>query len=627
MRKNFLLFLAVACMLCHLPAMAQTPSYATDYGTSGANAFPLNTSSGGNQRVQWLYVPGSFYIPTLAPSGTITDVYIHFTQQSGNYNYSDIEIALGYTNLTTWTGQTSFVSGLTVVYSVGPTTISTSPLGWAKFTLQVPFEFDNTKNLVMQLRTQQASGGLQVPQRGVMGRMWGTYAGAYVSQGTNLADFGFDIQPKKGMNNAKLDAFVSPVPSFCPGMQNVTVKVKNGGYNRINTVRIYWEVDGVLQPAVNYSGMIDTSGGSNPDFANISLGNVTFSGAARTLKAYTSIPNGIADTVNDNDTFQVVVSASPYAQITANGPTVFCTAGNINVTLDAPAGAGNIYQWFKDGNPIPGATNASLQATLAGDYTVRIDSNGCTNTSPIVRVDNLAMPLPLVHPNGYPVLCSGDSITLTANAGITGATYQWQFQGSDIPGATSASYTVVAPGNYTVVTSKYICNASSEGVNIVPATAPTPMIEEETASSYRLKTQPVYTSFQWKRDGNDIAGETSYVHIPKQNGSYTVVVSNGGCSAESQPVIVSSVSVKALSNSDITINIYPNPAGDYLNIDAPENAKLEITGVDGKVIMSSTIVTGKAIDISSLANGLYMMKIMDTDNNTLANEKLVKTAK
>lgn len=425
-----------------------------------------------------------------------------------------------------------------------------------------------------------------------------------------------------GMNNAAVTAVTNPVKPFCPGTYNVAAQIKNNGQNRINGVKVFWEVDGVLQPVVNYSGMIDTFNGASPQVVNVPLGFLNFAGSPRQLKIYTSLPNGVADTVNNDDTLKLELSPSPKTVISAAGPTVFCTAGNINVTLNASAGAGNIYQWFRDGNPIPGATNASFQATLAGDYTVRIDSNGCTNTSAVTRVDNLAMPLPLVHPAGYPVLCSGDSITLVANAGVTGAAYQWQFQGYDIPGATNASYTVTSPGNYNVVTSKYICNASSPGINVVPASQPTPMIEEETAGTYKLKTQPVYISYQWRRDGADIAGETNFAITPKQNGSYTVVVSNGGCDAESQPIIVSSVGVNNIYNNGAAVSVYPNPASAAININAPEQSQVIISSLDGKTTLQQ-VITNNPIDISSFANGIYLIKITNADGALLMLDKLI----
>src|SRR5690606_27519578 len=135
-----------------------------------------------------------------------------------------------------------------------------------------------------------------------------------------------------------------------------------------------------------------------------------------TIKVYTSKPNNNTDGDTKNDTLVQIVGPSPSTTVSTSGPTIFCTAGPINVDLNTPSSINNLYQWFRDGQPIPGATNPSYTATIAGDYTVKVDSNGCSNTSDVINVQNQAMPMPSVTPNGYPSLC--DSITLTANAGV-----------------------------------------------------------------------------------------------------------------------------------------------------------------------------------------------------------------
>lgn len=56
-----------------------------------------------------------------------------------------------------------------------------------------------------------------------------------------------------------------------------------------------------------------------------------------------------------------------------------------------------------------------------------------------------------ITPAGPISLCQGKSIVLTAQNPPLGATFQWQVNGADIGGATNASYTATASGDYTLI--------------------------------------------------------------------------------------------------------------------------------------------------------------------------------
>jgi len=68
-------------------------------------------------------------------------------------------------------------------------------------------------------------------------------------------------------------------------------------------------------------------------------------------------------------------------------------------------------------------------------------------------------------------LCQGNNVTLNAQT-CTGCTYQWQRNGTNINGATSASHTTSQEGTYTVVVRRFACQAISEPVSVVLITAP-----------------------------------------------------------------------------------------------------------------------------------------------------------
>ena len=75
------------------------------------------------------------------------------------------------------------------------------------------------------------------------------------------------------------------------------------------------------------------------------------------------------------------VTKNPNANITAAGATTFCVGGS--VVLNANAGAGLSYQWFKNAVEIPGATSISYTATIAGIYKCKVikTASGCFKMS------------------------------------------------------------------------------------------------------------------------------------------------------------------------------------------------------------------------------------------------------
>ncbi|MDP1580314.1 MAG: immunoglobulin domain-containing protein, partial [Candidatus Didemnitutus sp.] len=107
------------------------------------------------------------------------------------------------------------------------------------------------------------------------------------------------------------------------------------------------------------------------------------------------------------------------------------------------------YQWFRDGVSIPGATNSSYSAlAAAGSYTLVVTSEygsqtsspaiiTITPTSPVFNAagNNISGTFGQVVPVGTAAL-----LTATPTAGTTPISYQWLFNGVEIPGATSQTY-------------------------------------------------------------------------------------------------------------------------------------------------------------------------------------------
>jgi hypothetical protein len=203
-------------------------------------------------------------------------------------------------------------------------------------------------------------------------------------------------------------------------------------------------------------------------------GGVNIGGA--TASSYTIAATVAADAGN----YDVVVSGtctpavtSAVATLTVNALPVItgqpvasqaiCEGSSATFTVTA-TGTALTYQWKKNGVDIGGATAASysIPATVtadAGTYTVVVSGTctpGVTSTASVLTIND--QPEIITGPASQ-IVCAGQSVTFTVNAGVTtGVTYQWRKGGVNIGGATASSYTIAATvaadaGNYDVVVS------------------------------------------------------------------------------------------------------------------------------------------------------------------------------
>ena len=192
-------------------------------------------------------------------------------------------------------------------------------------------------------------------------------------------------------------------------------------------------------------------------------------------------------TVGDAGPYRVIVAnaAGSVTSLVANlivqsppflitHPQPVAVSSNQSATFTAMAGGTPplTYQWQRNGANLPGATNSALllpnvMPSQAGDYRVQV-----LNTAGAVFSSNawLTVYVPLyfsAQPTNHMVQ-PGTNVTLTASAAGAGAlTYQWRFEGVDIPGATNASHSFTNAnlnqhhGNFSVVATDALSTITS----------------------------------------------------------------------------------------------------------------------------------------------------------------------
>ncbi|MEQ8360467.1 MAG: T9SS type A sorting domain-containing protein [Cytophagales bacterium] len=146
--------------------------------------------------------------------------------------------------------------------------------------------------------------------------------------------------PVTGNNSIGIASLDSP-QAACPGIQNAVVTVGNYGSNQVNSFDVDWELDGVAQPQINVSTLLDTLNGTGSNTTQVVLGSINLvNNQTYNIKAWTSNPNGANDTTNFDDTINVNYTSTiptPASLLASNlGPT--------NADLSWIGGSGGSFQ-------------------------------------------------------------------------------------------------------------------------------------------------------------------------------------------------------------------------------------------------------------------------------------------
>jgi Mycoplasma protein of unknown function, DUF285/Secretion system C-terminal sorting domain len=142
-----------------------------------------------------------------------------------------------------------------------------------------------------------------------------------------------------------------------------------------------------------------------------------------------------------------------------------------------------------------------------------------------------------------------------------------------------------------------------------------------------LSSSYINAVYQWVQCNNyaPINGATSKTYSPTSNGSYAVITSISFCKDTSNCVTVSNVGLQDQSLPQFTVA--PNPIAQEIIVRASnsfEDARIIIFNTVGQILLEVQHVYGteKRIDLSNVANGLYMMQINDKHTSSLV--KFVK---
>jgi hypothetical protein len=183
-------------------------------------------------------------------------------------------------------------------------------------------------------------------------------------------------------------------------------------------------------------------------------------------------------------------------------------------------------------------------------------------------------------------LCAGDSIAVGNNVYSAAGTYNDTI--ADMNGCDSLITTVVSINNVDVSVSVTgfggTLNSNASGPN---------------------------TSWLWYncQDNTAIISATMQSYTPNANGNFAVIVTQNGCQDTSTCFNITNVGVDEHNNG--AFNLYPNPANNFVTIEAQSGAQIIIFDALGNQVDAVNTTSDRTdLSLQNYASGIYLVKVI-----------------
>ena len=327
---------------------------------------------------------------------------------------------------------------------------------------------------------------------------------------------------------------------------------------------------------------------------------------------------------------------------------VITNAGNFTVTRDNPGNmvvlpgqditlsistdaSGETYQWYRDGNPVSGATTSTLVVSDAetGTYFARVTLSGgsCTNTSidsePTTVVAPASLEMDIAY-NGSYSACANTSVVLEVlqiraldNGGnstdvtsdvVGDMAFQWYQDGSPITGATSSSISITdlsENGTYHLDGSISSYSPTSNTLSVQLRVNETLEISSTDVTvcgpsePITISTERDLTgeSYMWYRDGVDINETAASIEVSTP-GIYQLVLMREGC-----PVPSNEIALNSLDENLISLN-----PGDDIRIPEGTSRTVTASGADSyRWFDDNNLEISNSASVALTLEGTYLL--------------------
>lgn len=294
----------------------------------------------------------------------------------------------------------------------------------------------------------------------------------------------------------------------------------------------------------------------------------------------------------------IVVNATPSGSASSNTPV--CTGSQLDLTVPTTAGA--TYSWTGPNSFVSSLQNPSIpnaQPVDAGTYTVTVTAGGCSSTSSVTVTVSATIPINLTPAGPF---CESDgSATLTAD--VAGGTWS----GTGITDAINGIFDsgVAGIGTHTInydittgcsgnATQTIVVNPNPTGI----ASSNSPLCVGSQLDLSVTATAGATYSWTGPNSFSSTVQNPSITNVQLiDGGSYTVTVTNTGCS--------SSFSTSVVVNSPTAITI--NPTGPFCESDVSTTLTASVSGG-----------TWSGAGIVDAVNGIFDPNVAGSGSHTIS---------
>lgn len=397
-----------------------------------------------------------------------------------------------------------------------------------------------------------------------------------------------------------------------------------------NQAYIRWTLAGVANVNIELS----SDGGNSWSFMIVSnfnaVGGVYIWNVPESFQQGDNFKIRISD-VSDPTTFSISDRFGIYGLFTITKdpiPTTLCIGDDYKMWVEVE-GTGMTYQWRKDGQPIPGATDSvytikNIQANGNGFYGVLVNSP-CNPIMPSKDAEINVRPATKIvqQPSSY-VSCLGEEVAFYVEADGFSVQYQWYKNNAEIKDAKSDSYVIPSVraedvGDYMCKVTGFCGNPINSNVakltlNSVPTISKHPTAQtlcEKSDLTLSVSATGLELVYSWFHNSIPIGENSSNLTVtnltPANAGEYYCSVRNSCGSVQSNKV---EVKVDPLPKITSQTNIQQVMVGETITLKlTAENADSYQWYKNNQIIEGATSPEYEIPNSTEADNGDYQCRL------------------